>query len=161
MSIRFVIQLTIQFITQLTIQLIIQFTIQSAIQYIIPSTSQMNLLVFLSLLASFSSLSAAETLYHREGRFIDLAVHRYKTQLPSISDIANSFIHYRVPVAVFVPTVRLNIRSKQKRIPYSSFPSTSLPSKKVDQPADVQNKPSTIEQEPMNKSNKGEFNSLW
>lgn len=127
----------------------------------------MNLLVFFglsSLLVSLNSLSTGEQLYHREGRFIDLAVHKYKTQLPSISDIANSFIHYRVPVAVFVPTVRLNIRSKQNRITYSSFPTSSASPKKTGQPVaiaqDAQNKLpiSSSEQELQNKSNKGEFN---
>lgn len=114
----------------------------------------MNLPVLSSLLLVFSLGFGvfAEQLYHREGRFIDVAVHKYKTQLPSISDIANSFIHYRVPVAVFVPSVRLNIRSKQKRITYSSFPASTASPKKTDLLAQEAVSDTQV------KSNKGEFN---
>ena len=119
----------------------------------------MNLPVWCSLLlAGLCWPTLAEQLYHREGRFIDLSLHRYKTQLPSIHDVASTFIHYRMPVAVFIPTVRLNIRSKQKRIHYSSFPTSSASSKKVVQPAAVQEVQSKPVEETQAKSNKGEFN---
>lgn len=78
---------------------------------------------FLVCFISLYTVILGEQLYHREGRFIDLSINRYKTNLPSIHDIANTFIHYRMPIAVFIPTVRLNIRAKQRRTPYSTFPS--------------------------------------
>lgn len=122
---------------------------------------KMNLLVWSSLLlATLNSLSFGEQLYHREGRFIDLGLHRYKTQLPSIHDIASTFIHYRVPVAVYVPTVRLNIGSRQKRIQYSSFPNSSASPKKAGPPAVQEAAQNKLPEETQPKSNNGEFISL-
>ena len=86
----------------------------------------MNFLIFLFgfiYLTSLNLVSLGEQLFHREGRFVDLAINKYKTQLPSIYDVANVMFNYRMPLAVFVPSVRLNVRPKQKRTHFSNFPS--------------------------------------
>lgn len=122
----------------------------------------MNLLILANLICLISLNVAAlgERLYHREGRFIDLSINKYKTQLPSIHDLASTFIHYRMPIAVFVPTVRLNIRPKQKRTQYASFPTTKKPDNQAStQDAQQTKLPVINEQENQLKSNKqGKFN---
>ena len=119
------------------------------------STKKMYFLILFNLifLSSLSATTVAEQLFHREGRFIDLSINKYKTQLPSIHDIANTFIHYRLPVAVFVPTVKLNIRAKQRRTHYASFPTPKKAPSTQPEPETNNKTPVIGEQDAQPKSN--------